>query len=95
MNENNTANTSKTDWAQVDAMTDDDIDTSDSPELTEQFFARAKRWSPSRGKSQVAVTVDAETLAWFEGQGELAEQHLAAALRIYAEAQKYAAGRLT
>ncbi|MEB3291995.1 MAG: hypothetical protein VKJ24_02425 [Synechococcales bacterium] len=93
MNENNTANTSKTDWARVDAMTDDEIDTSDSPELTEQFFKRAKRWSPPQGKSQVSVMVDAETLAWFEGQGESAEQHLAAALRIYAEAQKYAAGR--
>jgi uncharacterized protein (DUF4415 family) len=93
MNENNTANISKTDWTLVDAMTDDQIDTSDSPELTAQFFARAKRWSPPSGKSQIAVTVDAETLAWFEGQGESAEQHLAAALRIYAEAQKYAAGR--
>lgn len=74
-------------------MTDDEIDTSDSPELTEQFFKRAKRWLPAQGKSQIAVTIDAETLAWFEGQGESAEQHLAAALRIYAEAQKYAAGR--
>jgi uncharacterized protein (DUF4415 family) len=93
MNENNTANTSKTDWARVDAMTDDEIDTSDSPELTEQFFARAKRWSPPQGKSQVSVAVDAETLAWFEGQGTAAAQHLSAALRIYAEAQKYAEKR--
>jgi uncharacterized protein (DUF4415 family) len=84
-------NTAKTDWARVDAMTDDDIDTSDSPVLTEQFFARAKPWSPIKTESQIAVTVDSETQAWFEGQGESAERHLAAALRIYAEAQKYAA----
>jgi uncharacterized protein (DUF4415 family) len=91
MSENSTANSSKTDWARVDAMTDEEIDTSDSPVLTETFFARAKPWSPAKTKSQIAVTVDSETLAWFEGQGELAERHLAAALRIYAEAQKYAA----
>ncbi|NJM48350.1 MAG: hypothetical protein HC860_21045 [Alkalinema sp. RU_4_3] len=41
-------NTSKIDWARVDAMTDDQIDTSDSPELTEQFFVRAKRWRKRR-----------------------------------------------
>jgi hypothetical protein len=39
------ADNSKTDWARVDAMTDEEIDTSESPELTEQFFLRAKRWS--------------------------------------------------
>jgi uncharacterized protein (DUF4415 family) len=93
MSENNTASTAKTDWARVDAMTDDDIDTSDSPVLTEQFFARAKPWSPNKPESQIAVTVDSETRAWFEGQGESAERHLAAALRIYAEAQKYAEAR--
>jgi uncharacterized protein (DUF4415 family) len=91
MNDNNTVNTTKTDWARVDAMTDAEIDTSDSPVLTEQFFARAKPWSAVKAQSKIAVTVDAETLAWFEGQGEGAERHLAAALRIYAEAQKYAA----
>jgi uncharacterized protein (DUF4415 family) len=93
MKDNNIVNISKTDWVRVDAMTDEDIDTSESPVLTKQFFARAKPWSPlkssSTAQTQVSVTIDAETLAWFEGQGESAERHLAAALRIYAEAQKY------
>jgi uncharacterized protein (DUF4415 family) len=89
MKDNNTANISKTDWARVDAMTDEDIDTSDSPVLTEQFFSRAKPWSPAKSKSQISVSVDSETLAWFEEQGQDSERHLAAALRIYAEAQKY------
>ena len=35
-------NTSKTDWARIDAMHDKDIDTSDIPPLTEKFFAKAK-----------------------------------------------------
>ena len=90
MKDNNTANISKADWARVDAMTDEDIDTSDTPVLTEQFFSRAKPWSPVKSKSQISVSVDSETLAWFEEQGQDSERHLAAALRIYAEAQKYA-----
>jgi uncharacterized protein (DUF4415 family) len=93
MNDNNTVDTTKTDWARLDAMTDEEIDTSDSPVLTEQFFARAKPWSPIKAESQIAVTVDSATRAWFEGQGESAERHLAAALRIYAEAQKYTEAR--
>jgi uncharacterized protein (DUF4415 family) len=36
----------------------------------------------------VAIRVDSETLSWFHSKGEDAEQHMAAALRIYAEAQK-------
>ncbi|MFQ4134921.1 hypothetical protein PGN35_001245 [Nodosilinea sp. PGN35] len=91
MNEGATNNTSKTDWARIDAMTDDDIDTSDIPPLGEAFFAKATLRMPQSTVSVVAVPVDAETLGWFQAQGEGAEQHMAAALRIYAEAQKRAA----
>jgi hypothetical protein len=34
-------NPSGTDWARVDALTDDEIDTSDIPPMTEEFFAKA------------------------------------------------------
>jgi uncharacterized protein (DUF4415 family) len=84
-------NTSRTDWARIDAMTDDDIDTSDIPPLTEKFFSKAKLRMPSSPLTTVAVRVDSETLTWFQSKGEEAEQHMAAALRIYAEAQKTAA----
>jgi uncharacterized protein (DUF4415 family) len=46
---------------------------------------------PSSPLVTVAVPVDSETLAWFQSKGEEVEQHMAAALRIYAEAQKTAA----
>jgi uncharacterized protein (DUF4415 family) len=85
------SNTSRTDWSRIDAMTDDDIDTSDIPPLTEEFFSKAKLRMPSSPLVTVAVPVDSETLAWFQSKGEEAEQHMAAALRIYAEAQKTAA----
>ncbi|MEO1620504.1 MAG: BrnA antitoxin family protein [Cyanobacteria bacterium J06632_3] len=84
------SNTSKTDWSKIDAMTDEDIDTSDIPPLTEAFFERATLRMPESSLQTVAVRVDAETLAWFQAKGKDAEQHMAAALQIYAEAQKRA-----
>jgi len=71
-------------------MTDDEIDTSDIAPLTDEFFSKAKLRMPS-SLATVAIRVDSETLSWFQLQGEQAEQHMAAALRIYAEAQKNAA----
>ena len=82
------SNTSRTNWAKIDAMTDDDIDTSDIPPLTEEFFSKAKLRMPVSIVSTVSVRVDAETLAWFETKGKEAEQHMSAALKIYADAQK-------
>jgi uncharacterized protein (DUF4415 family) len=92
MKENNMSNISKTDWSRIDSMTDEDIDTSDIPPLSEQFFATARMRSPISLASTVAVRVDPETLEWFQHQGEAAEKHMATALRIYAEAHKYTDG---
>lgn len=41
-------------------------------------------------KSPVKITlqVDSETFAWFQAQGNTAEQQMAVALKIYAEAHK-------
>jgi uncharacterized protein (DUF4415 family) len=84
-------NTSRTDWDRIDAMTDDEIDTSDIPPLTDEFFSKAKLRMPSPSSlTTVTIRVDSETLAWFQSKGEEAEQLMAAALRIYAEAQKAA-----
>jgi uncharacterized protein (DUF4415 family) len=45
---------------------------------------------PSSSFATVAIRVDSEPLAWFQAKGEEAEQYMAAALQIYAEAQKNA-----
>ena len=84
------SSTSKTDWARIDAMSDHEIDTSDIPPLTDEFFAKAKLPMPS-SLATAAIRVDPETLSWFQSKGEEAEQHMTAALRLYAEAQKNAA----
>jgi uncharacterized protein (DUF4415 family) len=83
--------TSRTDWDRIDAMSDDEIDTSDIPPLTDDFFSKAKLRMPSSSLATVAIRVDSETLSWFQSKGEEAEHHMAAALQIYAEAQKNAA----
>jgi uncharacterized protein (DUF4415 family) len=79
----------KTNWEAFDALTDEQIDTSDTPPLTDDFFANAK-WRMSRSKNKVKVTVEIEpeVLAWFQAQGENYEQALTAALRLYAQAHQ-------
>lgn len=42
MNEKNTSLNSQTDWERLEEMSDEDIDFSDIPELTEEDFKRAK-----------------------------------------------------
>ncbi len=82
------SNISKTDWNRIDAMTDDDIDTSDIPPLTDDFFSKAKLRMPSSSLATVTIRINAETLAWFQSQGEEAEQLMAAALQNYVEERK-------
>ncbi|WP_017747708.1 BrnA antitoxin family protein [Scytonema hofmannii] len=81
-------NTSRTNWDKVDALTEDEIDTSDIPPLTEDFFSKS-HWRKPVSSPSILVPIDAETLAWFQAQGEDYEKRIAAALRIYAEAHKY------
>lgn len=41
MNVNDSSNTSRTDWAALEVMTDEGIDYSDIPPLTDEFFEKA------------------------------------------------------
>lgn len=73
MSENDMSNTSKTNWARIDAMTDEDVDTSDIPPLTEDFFTKAELRMPNT-PVEVVIQLDAETYAWFKAQGTSAKQ---------------------
>ncbi|MDS3860090.1 hypothetical protein RIF25_04630 [Thermosynechococcaceae cyanobacterium BACA0444] len=73
MKADTTSNISKTDWARIDAMTDEDIDTSDIPPLGEDFFTKAKIRMPPN-QSCVSVEVDATTLAWYQIQRKCQKQ---------------------
>ena len=57
---------SKTDWPRVDAMKDEDIDCSDIPELTDDFFAKAtpvpaKQKRPAKKRERVDVGLSWKT----------------------------------
>ncbi|MFP4394431.1 MAG: BrnA antitoxin family protein [Anaerolineales bacterium] len=87
MNEDNLNKPTVTNLDQLDAMTDDMIDTSDIPPLTEEFFATA-RWRMPQQKIEVTIEVDPEVLEWFKAQGDRYQQYIAAALRVYALAHQ-------
>ena len=87
MSARNLKKPSETDWARIDSMSDEEIDTSDVPPLDDAFFARAQ-WRMPEGKTAVTLSVDDDVLKWFEGHGAEFQQRINAALRIYAEAHR-------
>lgn len=69
---------SRTDWARIDALRDEDIDLSDSPELGEEFFKRAKLVLPDM---KIEVEKDAIIVlvgAMGTGKSTFAKKHFAA-----------------
>jgi uncharacterized protein (DUF4415 family) len=68
-------------------MSDEDIDTCDIPPLSQEFFTRAQLRMP-KSAITMAVQVDRETFAWFQAQGESAQQQMSVAVRIDADAHK-------
>jgi uncharacterized protein (DUF4415 family) len=80
---------SETDWERLDAMTDEEIDFSDCPEITPEQFAKAvvRRGLPtSKNKAQVTLRVDSDVLEWFKSQGRGYQTQINSLLRAYMEA---------
>lgn len=94
MNATNMNKPSETDWARIDAMTDEAIDTSDIPPLSDDFFTKAAwRMPQSAVAVTVTVSVEPEVLAWFKAQGGDYARRMTAALRIYFEAHQDVVGQ--
>jgi uncharacterized protein (DUF4415 family) len=86
-----TSQASRTDWRRVDAITDDEIDLFDLPEITPEMFARAivrKGLKPVPRKSQLTLRLDADVLAWFREQGKGYQTQMNAVLKAYKEAHE-------
>lgn len=82
---------SETDWDRLDAMRDEDIDLSDSPEITPEMFARAgvrRGLQEKAPKAQVTLRVDRDVLDWFKGLGNGYQMKINALLRAYMEAHE-------
>lgn len=87
MSENNLKITSKTNWAKLETMTDEEIDTSDIPPLDEKFFANARLRMP-HGKVAVTVSVEKDVVDWYQEQGEESRALMSVALKLYAEVHR-------
>ena len=70
MSKNSTKNHSKTDWEALEKMTDEEIDFSDIPEITEEQFANAVMKvggkTVERGKMRVNMYLDRDIVAFFK-----------------------------
>ena len=70
--------------AEIDAIPDDEIDTSDIREMDEKFFATAKLvMPPGASKKAVSLRVDEDVFAWFKAQGKGHLSRMNAVLRAY------------
>jgi uncharacterized protein (DUF4415 family) len=76
---------SKTDWARLSEMGDEDINTSDIAELDGAFFQQAKIIVPS--KQPVTLRLDSDVLVWFKSQGQGYQTRINKLLRNYMESQ--------
>jgi uncharacterized protein (DUF4415 family) len=81
----------KTDWARVDALTDEDIERAvaedpDAPPFwTDEDWANAQRVDPQK---HAAVWLDRDIVEWFKEQGPHFQGRINAALREFIDARK-------
>ncbi len=91
MTKKNTLETSQTDWARIDAMTDEEIDYSDIPPITEEMFARAvrmKNGKPIPTAAQENLPIDRDIIEFFKAQGFFYPLKINEILRAYMEANQ-------
>jgi uncharacterized protein (DUF4415 family) len=86
MKKRSTTKKSETDWKRVDAMTDADIDLSETPEWTREMFARAvlrRNFKPIPRKKQLTLRIDSDVVDWYKNQGRGYQTRINALLRAY------------
>jgi uncharacterized protein (DUF4415 family) len=75
---------SRTNWAALEARSDENIDYSDIPPLTEEFFEKATLRLPANQAHQL-VQIDPDVLRWFQSQGEEYQALINSVLRHHIE----------
>ncbi|WP_044206171.1 BrnA antitoxin family protein [Coleofasciculus chthonoplastes] len=84
MSENDLNNTSNTNWDALESMSDEDIDYSDIPPLTDEFFESATLRIPS-DKARHLIQIDPDVIAWFKAQDTEYKTLINTVLRRYIE----------
>ena len=90
MKRNVTSKKSGTDFKQLDAMTDEDIDLSEVPEVTPEMFAKGivRRGLKPIVKRQLTLRLDSDVIDWFRSQGGRYQTRMNALLRAFMEEHK-------
>ena len=85
MRKKSTSKKSRTNFARLDKMKDEDIDLSDAPEITPEMFAKAivRRGLKPRTKTQLTLRVDSDVLEWYKKQGRGYQTKINLLLRAY------------
>ena len=83
---------SQTDWARLDAMTEEDVERLTTEDMAElgidpDWMDHAKVVSP-RPKERVTVRLDPDILEWLKAQGKGYQTRINAILRAYVDSQK-------
>lgn len=84
MSINDSSSTSQTDWAALEAMTDEEIDYSEIPPLTEEFFEKATLRVPAT-QARNLVQLDPDIMMWFQSQSSEYNALINSILRRYIE----------
>jgi uncharacterized protein (DUF4415 family) len=84
MSDKDLKNTSRTNWTALEAMQDENIDYSDIPPLTDEFFERATLRIPMTQAHRL-VRIDPDVLEWFQSQGGEHGSLINSVLRRYIE----------
>ncbi|MGH9354150.1 MAG: BrnA antitoxin family protein [Terriglobia bacterium] len=91
MKKSYTSRKSRTDWKRVDALKDEKIDLSDTPELTPEMFARGvvrRGLKMAPRKEQLTIRIDSDVLEWYKKQGSGYQTRINALLRAYMQERR-------
>lgn len=77
----------KADLKYLDSLRDEDIDYSDIPELTEEFWKNIRLLRPS-SKKMISLRVDEDIVQWFRKQGKGYQSYMNAVLRSFVESTR-------
>lgn len=77
----------QSDWKRLESLADDEIDTSDIPELDENFFAQAQ--FRQIGQKTVKLQLDSDVIDWFIEQGQGYQAKINHLLRSYMQTQQH------
>lgn len=84
MNREDLNSTSRTNWAALESRSEENIDYSDIPPLTDDFFERATLYIPAE-QAHDLVQLDPDVKQWFQAQGEQYKTLINSVLRQYIE----------